>query len=62
MVQIYEQLFREVRTGILDPAALDEYPGASTFLLPFFKEQWPVYQRILLPAFTEFQEEKYNLT
>ena len=61
MLQIYEQLFREVRTGILDPAALDEYPGASTFLVPFFKEQWPFYRAILLPAFTEFLEEKYKL-
>lgn len=61
MLQIYEQLFREVRTGILDAAALDEYPGKSTFHFPFFKEQWPYYRTILLPSFTEFLEGKYKL-
>ena len=61
MLQIYEQLFREVRTGILDPAALDEHPGASIFFFPFFKEQWSYYRAILLPRFSEFLEEKYKL-
>lgn len=60
-MQIYEQLFREVRAGILDPAALDEFTGESGFHLPYFKEKWPVYRKIILPSFAKFMEEKFSL-
>jgi hypothetical protein len=60
-LQIYEQLFREVESDILDPAALDEFPGHSGFNLPFFKAQWPFYRMILTSAVAEHLEEKYDL-
>jgi len=60
-LQIYEQLFREVKSGILDPVALDEFPGHSAFGMPFIKEQWPFYRRILTPATVEHMEKKYGL-
>ena len=61
VLQIYEQLFREVKSGILDQRALDEFPGHSSFKLAIFKEQWPFYKRILIPSLVEHMEEKYNL-
>lgn len=60
-LQIYEQLFREVESGILDPVALDEFPGHSGFHLPFFKAQWPFYRMILTSPVVEHLEEKYDL-
>ena len=59
--QIYEQLFREVRSGILDPIALDEFPAHTAFRLPFIKEQWPFYRMILTPPVVEYLEGKYDL-
>ena len=60
-LQIYEQLFREVRSGILDPVALNDFPGHSAFRLPFFREQWPFYSKILTPSMVQHLEEKYQL-
>jgi hypothetical protein len=60
-LQIYEQLLREVKSGILDPVALDEFPGHSAFGMPFLKEQWPFYRRILTPSTVEHMENKYGL-
>ena len=60
-LQIYEQLYREVKSGILDPAALDEFPGHSAFRLNFVREQWPFYRRILTSAVVAHMEETYGL-
>lgn len=61
VLQIYEQLFREVKSEILDPAALEEFPGHSSFRLPFFREQWPFYSRILTSSVVQHLEGKYEL-
>ena len=60
--QIYEQLFREVHSGILDPIALDEFAAHSAFRLAFIKEQWPFYRMILSPPVVEYLEGKYDLS
>ena len=60
-LQIYEQLFREVRSGILDPLALDEFPGHSSFRMSYFREQWRFYREILTSPMVEHLEEKYDL-
>jgi hypothetical protein len=60
-LQIYEQLFREVESGILDPVALEEFPGHSVFRLPFFKDQWPFYRKILTSSLAEHLEREYGL-
>ncbi len=60
-LQIYEQLYREVQSGILDPAALDEFPGHSGFGMPYVKEQWPVYRRILTSSVVTHLEDRYGL-
>ena len=61
VLQIYEQLLREVKSEILDPAALEEFPGHSSFRLPYFREQWPFYRRILTSAAVKHLEGRYDL-
>jgi hypothetical protein len=61
-LQIYEQLFREVRSGILDPVALDEFPGHSSFEMPYFREQWRFYRGILTAPMVEHMEARYRLS
>ena len=61
VLQMYEQFFREVRTGILDSSALDEFPGHSVFVLPYFREQWPFYRNIATPLMLEHMREKHGL-
>jgi len=62
VLQIYEQLFREVKSEILDSVALEEFPGHSSFKLPFFREQWPFYSRILTSSLVKHLQERYDLT
>jgi len=58
---IYEQLFREVRDGILDERALDEYPGRIVFDLPFFRAGWPLIRTTLGGPFVQFAEGRHGL-
>jgi hypothetical protein len=58
---IYEQLFREVRDGILDPRALEEYPGRIVFGLPFFRAEWPLIKSTLSAPFAQFAEGRHDL-
>ena len=61
-LQIYEQLFREVKTGILSPDALDEFPGHSIFSLDFTKEQWPYFRTILTPTVVAHIKERFGIS
>jgi len=57
---IYDQLIREVREGIIDEKALD-FGGKGLFELPFYRTSWPILKPFLsTPFVTEF-EMRYAL-
>jgi hypothetical protein len=60
VTNIQEQLFREIRAGILAPDALD-FGGAGLFLLPYYRTSWPLYRGYLSSVFVAQFESKYNL-
>jgi hypothetical protein len=60
--KIYEQLFREVRAGLLDDAALDDIVGESIFAIPFYRAGWSFHRRVLDPAFVRWVEQRYELS
>ena len=60
VTNIYEQLSREVREGILSDSALD-FGGKGLFELPFYRTSWPILKPFLSSSFTEDFEKRYSL-
>lgn len=60
ITNIYEQLAREVREGVLDPNALD-FGGKGLFLLPYYRTSWPLYRDYLSSTFVDDFEKQYEL-
>lgn len=60
VTNIYEQLFREVREGVLDEAAL-EFGGRSLFGTPFFRSSWHIYRPNLGASFVRYFEVAFGL-
>ena len=60
VANIYEQLFREVREGVLNEAAL-EFGGRSLFATPFFRSSWHVYKPNLGASFVSHFEASFDL-
>jgi len=60
VTNIYEQLSREVREGILSESALD-FGGKGLFELPFYRTSWPILKPFLSSSFTEDFEKRYCL-
>ena len=60
VTNIYEQLSREVREGILSEGALD-FGGKGLFELPFYRTSWPILKPFLSSSFTEDFEKRYSL-
>lgn len=61
---VYEQLFREVRDGVLDQRALDEFfVGRFLFESPFFRTKWTEFLRDLWSdSFVEWVEETHDMS
>lgn len=59
VTNIYEQLTREVREGILGEQALD-FGGKGLFELPFYRTSWPILKPFLSSPFTEEFEKRYG--
>jgi len=59
---IAEQLFREVRDGVLDERALSEFTGMKVFELPFVRASWPAIGRRLGDPFAEYVGATYGLS
>ena len=55
-----DQLWREIKAGILDPRALD-FGGAGIFSLPYYQTSWPLYRPFLSSDFVAEFEAKYDL-
>ncbi len=60
ITNIYEQLAREVREGVLDPNALD-FGGKGLFLLPYYRTSWPLYRDYLSSTFVDDFQKQYEL-
>jgi hypothetical protein len=60
VTNIYEQLLREHREGILDEDALD-FGGKGLFELPFYKTSWPILRPFLSASFAVEFENRYAL-
>jgi len=60
VTNIYEQLSREVREGVLSESALD-FGGKGLFELPFYRTSWPILKPFLSSSFTEHFEQRYSL-
>jgi hypothetical protein len=60
-INVYEQLFREVRDGILDRRALDEFGGQIVFRFPFCRAAWSFSREIFSASFVEYVERKHEL-
>ena len=60
VTNIYEQLMREVREGILDEEALD-FGGRGLFELPFYRTSWPIMKPFLSSTFVVDFERRHAL-
>jgi len=60
VTNIYEQLLREYREGILGEDALD-FGGKGLFELPFYKTSWPILRPFLSSSFVGEFEQRYSL-
>ena len=60
VTNIYEQLLREHREGILGEEALD-FGGNGLFELPFYKTSWPILRPFLSSSFVVEFEKRYSL-
>ncbi|UCC25120.1 MAG: hypothetical protein JSU98_15545 [Gemmatimonadales bacterium] len=61
VLNCYEQLFREVRRGVLDEEALSEWGGTFLFGLPFLRGRWSGMRQRLGPPFVEYIESSYDM-
>ena len=57
----YEQLFREVRRGVLEEKALSEFGGRFLFALPFTLGRWPGMRQRLGPLFVEYIGSSFDM-
>ena len=57
----YEQLFREVRRGVLEEKALSEFAGRFLFTLPFTLGRRSGMRQRLGPHFVEYIESSFDM-
>lgn len=60
VTNIYEQLLRETREGILGDEALD-FGGKGLFELPFYRTSWPILRPFLSTSFVTEFEKRHSL-
>jgi len=61
VTNIYEQLYREIREGILDESILSEFGAGFWFHTTYYKESWPIYRRSFGSSFAEEFEQRFDL-
>lgn len=61
ITDLYEQLTREVREGILPPDAYRNFGAAGMINSPFYRESWPLYRDYLSERFVEDFEKAFDL-
>jgi hypothetical protein len=60
VLRLYETVFRQVESGVLDEGAFQNL-GELMFTLPIFTEVWAVLRGEFDTAFVEFLEDRYDL-
>jgi hypothetical protein len=60
VTNIYEQLAREVREGILDSTTMG-FGAKGMFLLPYYRTSWSFYRQNLSPRFVAEFEMAHSL-
>ncbi|MFK7977555.1 MAG: hypothetical protein AB8C02_15570 [Halioglobus sp.] len=56
VLNIYEQIYREIREGTLKSDAIHDFGAKSLTKLPYFESSWFVYKRSLGPSFVSYFE------
>ena len=59
LTNLYEQLFREVREGILPESALNDFGAQNVLSSVYYQESWPDYKVNFGPSFAEYFENKF---
>jgi hypothetical protein len=61
VLNIYEQIFREIREGILKNEAIKDFGAQSMLRYNYFRSSWQFYRGALGHSFAVYFEERFNL-
>lgn len=61
VTDLYEQIFREIREGVLAPDAYEYFGGKGIFLSQYYKSSWSLYRNNLSEIFNDEFEKVFNL-
>ena len=61
VTNLYEQIFREILEGVIDPDAYEYFGGKGLLRSQYYKTSWPVYRRYLSEKFNDEFENIFNL-
>jgi hypothetical protein len=60
ITNLYEQLAREIRSGVVGVEALD-FGATGCFKLPYYRTSWAAYKEFLSTEFVKEFEERFDL-
>jgi hypothetical protein len=61
VANLYEQIFREIREGILDDRAIHDFGAKALFGTPYFRTSWQNLSGNLGKSFVPFFEAEFEL-
>ncbi len=62
ITNLYEQLYREIREGILDSEAIDDFGARTVIENPYYQANWaPVFKATMGASFAQFFENHFQL-
>jgi len=61
ITNLYEQLFREVREGVLDESAMRDFGAQSLLMTAYYRSSWEIYRPTFGPSFVEFFERNFEV-
>ena len=61
ITNLYEQLFREVREGVLDDRAMKDFGAQNLLTMPYYQSSWEVYRPNFGPSFVEYFESSFEV-
>jgi hypothetical protein len=59
ITNLYEQLFREVREGVLDDRAMKDFGAQNLLKTAYYQSSWEVYRPNFGPSFVEYFESNF---
>ncbi|MFK7977142.1 MAG: hypothetical protein AB8C02_13490 [Halioglobus sp.] len=57
ILNIYEQIYREIREGTLKEDAIHDFGAKALIMLPYFRGSWFLYKHSLGPSFVSYFEQ-----